>query len=88
MIVSGEVSGQDQLYYPNVSNVGTEISVRIDLPSGGPYQIVVEELVELTAEASDGHAFIDGGFTWDPLAVGIQEGCHMVEWKHKWFVPY
>ena len=87
IIVSGEVSGQDQIYYETNVNVGSELSASVSLPTGGPYEVFVDELVELAAEASNGHAFIDGSFTWDPLAVEIREGCHMFTWVSPLSIP-
>ncbi len=79
--LAGEVSGPDQIYFES-GPAGMLTDAKITLPSGGPHDVQVEERVELIAEASNGHAWIQGGFTWDPLGVDMVGDCTAI--LHRW----
>jgi hypothetical protein len=42
--------------------------------AGSGTTISVYESIELVATAPDGHAYLDGIFSWEPLAVQLREG--------------
>lgn len=80
-ILAGEVSGPDQIFFES-GPAGMFADAKITLPSGGPYDVQVEERIELIAEASDGHAYIQGAFTWNPLGVDMLGDCTSI--MHRW----
>ena len=43
-------------------------------PAGSGTTMSVYESIELVATTPNGHAYLDGIFSWEPLAVQLREG--------------
>jgi hypothetical protein len=50
------------------------LTMQIDVSAGSGTTISVYETIELVATTPNGHAYVDGVFSWEPLAVQLREG--------------
>jgi len=50
------------------------LTMQIDVSAGSGTTISMYETIELVATTPNGHAYLDGIFSWEPLAVQLREG--------------
>ncbi len=50
------------------------LTMQIDVSAGSGATISMYETIELVATTPNGHAYLDGVFSWEPLAVQLREG--------------
>ena len=50
------------------------LAMQLDVSSGSGTTLTMYESIELVATTPNGHAYIDGVFAWEPLAVQVREG--------------
>ena len=50
------------------------LSIKVSASAGSGTTIQVYEAVELVAATPNGHAYLDGVFSWEPLAIHLREG--------------
>jgi hypothetical protein len=50
------------------------LAMQLDVSPGSGTLLTVYESIELVATTPNGHAYIDGVFAWEPLAVQVREG--------------
>ncbi|MCC6139994.1 MAG: hypothetical protein IT389_05175 [Nitrospira sp.] len=50
------------------------LTMQVSAPAGSGTTINVYESIELVATTPNGHAYLDGIFSWEPLAVQLREG--------------
>ena len=50
------------------------LTMQVDVSAGSGTTISVYESIELVATTPNGHAYLDGIFSWEPLAVQLREG--------------
>lgn len=50
------------------------LAMQLDVPPGSGTSLTVYESIELVATTPNGHAYIDGVFAWEPVAVQVREG--------------
>ncbi len=50
------------------------LALQIDVSAGSGTTVSIYESIELVATTPNGHAYIDGVFSWEPLAVQLREG--------------
>jgi hypothetical protein len=50
------------------------LTMQIDVSAGSGTTISMYETIELVATTPNGHAYLDGVFSWEPLAVQLREG--------------
>lgn len=50
------------------------LTMQIDVSAGSGTTISMYETMELVATTPNGHAYLDGVFSWEPLAVQLREG--------------
>jgi len=48
--------------------------MQISAPAGSGTTMQVYEAIELVAATPNGHAYLDGVFSWEPLAIQLHEG--------------
>ena len=48
---------------------GATLAMQVDIAAGGSRVLTTYETVELVATTPNAHAYIDGVFAWEPLAV-------------------
>ncbi|HKY71645.1 MAG TPA: hypothetical protein VJL88_06975 [Nitrospira sp.] len=50
------------------------LAMQLDVSPGGGTTLTIYETIELVATTPNGHAYIDGVFAWEPIAVQMREG--------------
>ncbi len=50
------------------------LTMQVDVSAGSGTTISMYESIELVATTPNGHAYLDGVFSWEPLAVQLREG--------------
>ena len=50
------------------------LAMQLDVSPGGGTALTIYETIELVATTPNGHAYIDGVFAWEPIAVHMREG--------------
>jgi hypothetical protein len=50
------------------------LAMQLDVSPGGGTALTIYETIELVATTPNGHAYIDGVFAWEPIAVQMREG--------------
>lgn len=50
------------------------LAMQLDVSPGSGTTLTLYESIELVATTPNGHAYIDGAFAWEPLAVQVREG--------------
>ncbi|HEV2173999.1 MAG TPA: hypothetical protein VGR71_10545 [Nitrospira sp.] len=50
------------------------LALQVYAPAGSGTTLSIYEAIELAATTPNGHAYIDGVFSWEPLAVQLREG--------------
>ncbi len=50
------------------------LTMQIDVSAGSGTTVSIYETIELVATTPNGHAYLDGVFSWEPLAVQLREG--------------
>jgi hypothetical protein len=50
------------------------LAMQLDVSPGGGTMLTMYETIELVATTPNGHAYIDGVFAWEPIAVQMREG--------------
>ena len=50
------------------------LALQIDVSPGSGTTLSIYETIELVAMTPNGHAYVDGVFSWEPLAVQLREG--------------
>jgi len=50
------------------------LTMQISAPAGSGTTMQVYEAIELVAATPNGHAYLDGVFSWEPLAIQLHEG--------------
>ena len=50
------------------------LTMQVSASAGSGMTISVYESIELVATTPNGHAYLDGIFSWEPLAVQLREG--------------
>jgi len=50
------------------------LTIKVSASAGSDTTIQVYEAVELVAATPNGHAYLDGVFSWEPLAIHLCEG--------------
>jgi arabinogalactan endo-1,4-beta-galactosidase len=50
------------------------LTMQVSASAGSGTTISVYESIELVATTPNGHAYVDGIFSWEPLAVQLREG--------------
>jgi hypothetical protein len=50
------------------------LAMQLDVSPGSGTTLTMYESIELVATTPNGHAYIDGVFAWEPLAVQVREG--------------
>ena len=50
------------------------LAMQVDVSAGSGTTVGIYETIELVAMTPNGHAYIDGVFSWEPLAVQVREG--------------
>ncbi len=50
------------------------LAMQLDVSPGSGTSLTMYESIELVATTPNGHAYIDGVFAWEPLAVQVREG--------------
>jgi len=50
------------------------LTMQVSASAGSGTTISVYESIELVATTPNGHAYLDGIFSWEPLAVQLREG--------------
>ena len=50
------------------------LTMQVSVSAGSGTTISVYESIELVATTPNGHAYLDGIFSWEPLAVQLREG--------------
>jgi hypothetical protein len=50
------------------------LTMQVSASAGSGTMISVYESIELVATTPNGHAYLDGVFSWEPLAVQLREG--------------
>ena len=50
------------------------LAMQLEVSSGSGTTLTMYESIELVATTPNGHAYIDGVFAWEPLAVQVREG--------------
>jgi arabinogalactan endo-1,4-beta-galactosidase len=48
--------------------------MQLEVSPGSGTTLTMYESIELVATTPNGHAYIDGVFAWEPLAVQVREG--------------
>jgi len=51
------------------------LAMQLDVSPGSGTTLSIYESIELVATTPNGHAYIDGVFAWEPVAVQVREGC-------------
>jgi len=49
------------------------LAMQLDIPPGSGTTLTIYESIELVATTPNGHAYIDGVFAWEPVAVQVRE---------------
>jgi hypothetical protein len=49
------------------------LAMQLDVPPGSGTTLTIYESIELVATTPNGHAYIDGVFAWEPVAVHVRE---------------
>ena len=50
------------------------LAMQVEVSAGSGTTLTIYETIELVAMTPNGHAYIDGVFSWEPLAVQLREG--------------
>ena len=50
------------------------LAMQVDVSAGSGTTLSIYETIELVAMTPNGHAYLDGVFSWEPLAVQLREG--------------
>lgn len=50
------------------------LAMQVDVSAGSGTTLSIYEAIELVAMTPNGHAYLDGVFSWEPLAVQLREG--------------
>ncbi|HSB44174.1 MAG TPA: hypothetical protein VLD60_04130 [Nitrospira sp.] len=50
------------------------LAMQVDVSAGSGTTLSIFETIELVATTPNGHAYVDGVFSWEPLAVQLREG--------------
>lgn len=50
------------------------LAMQLDVSPGSGTTLIIYESIELVATTPNGHAYIDGVFAWEPVAVQVREG--------------
>ncbi len=50
------------------------LTMQVDVSAGSGTTLSIYETIELSATTPNGHAYLDGVFSWEPLAVQLREG--------------
>ena len=50
------------------------LALQVDVSAGSGTTLSMYEAIELVATTPNGHAYIDGVFSWEPLAVQLRQG--------------
>jgi hypothetical protein len=50
------------------------LAMQVEVSPGGGTTVSIYETIELAAMTPNGHAYLDGVFSWEPLAVQLHEG--------------
>ena len=50
------------------------LAMQLDVSAGSGTTLIIYESIELVATTPNGHAYIDGVFAWEPVAVQVREG--------------
>jgi hypothetical protein len=53
---------------------GAALAMQLDIAPGSGTTVMIYESIELVATTPNGHAYIDGVFAWEPVAVQVREG--------------
>jgi hypothetical protein len=49
------------------------LAMQLDVPPGSGTTLAIYETIELVATTPNGHAYIDGAFAWEPVAIHLRE---------------